>query len=159
MCRYNFIGWNRNPRIWTTFILAFILCFLLSNKVMKFSIEYGTSMQLAEPFLLTFGDADSILLASLLLVLLFCDMPFLSPQTPYFLFRTSRRVWLAGQLLYVVLATTVYMIFIFLLISALRSSLWGGIVRLFFHSASISRASKKWNTSFPLSTMLMYRIC
>lgn len=71
-------------------------------------------MQLAEPFLLTFGDADSILLASLLLVLLFCDMPFLSPQTPYFLFRTSRRVWLAGQLLYVVLATTVYMIFIFL---------------------------------------------
>ena len=34
---YNFHGWYKNPRILVTFALAFILCFLLSNKVIQFA--------------------------------------------------------------------------------------------------------------------------
>lgn len=109
---YNFRQWHRNPRIFITFALAFILCFLLSDKAVKFAQEYETSMQIVEAFVWTFGDGNSILLSSLLLVLLFADMPFLSGGTPFYLMRIDRRTWLAGQAVYILLATGIYMVFI-----------------------------------------------
>ena len=111
---YNFRQWRRNPRIIITFALAFILCFLLSNKAVNFAHDYKTSMQIVEAFVWTFGDSNSILLSSMLLVLLFADMPFLSTGTPFYLMRTDRKTWLFGQVLYIVLATGVYMTFILL---------------------------------------------
>lgn len=110
--KYNFRQWHKNPRIFITFALAFILCFLLSDKAVRFAAENGTTMQLVEAFVWTFGDANSILLSSLLLVLLFIDMPFITAGTPFFLVRTKRSVWLWGQVLYIAMATLLYMIFI-----------------------------------------------
>jgi hypothetical protein len=109
---YNFRQWRANPRVVITFALAFILCFLLSDKAVRFAKEYETTMQIVEAFVWTFGDSNSILLSSLLLVLLFADMPFLSAGTPYYLLRINRKTWLAGQALYITLATGIYMLFI-----------------------------------------------
>ncbi|MDL2235840.1 hypothetical protein LJC07_06820 [Christensenellaceae bacterium OttesenSCG-928-L17] len=110
--RYNFRQWRRNPRIILTFGLAFVLCFLLSDKAVKFALEYDTTMQLVEAFVWTFGDSNSILLSSLLLLLLFADMPFLSAGTPFYLSRMNRKTWLAGQAVYVAAATLLYLLFI-----------------------------------------------
>lgn len=112
VCSYNFRNWKKNPRIFITFGLAFILCFLLTDKAVKFSYEYLTIMQIVEPFVWTFGDSNSILLASLLLILLFSDMPFLGAGVPYYLVRTTRFRWMLGQVLYIALATFIYMLFI-----------------------------------------------
>lgn len=112
VCRYNFRGWKRNPRILITFGLALVLCFLLTDKAVRFSHEYETIIQMVEPFVWTFGDSNSILLASLLLILLFSDMPFLGSGIPYYLMRTTRFRWMLGQVLYIVLAIFIYMIFI-----------------------------------------------
>ncbi len=112
VARYNFRLWHKNPRVILTFALAFILCFLLSDKVVRFAAEYKTTMQIVEAFVWTFGDSTSILLCSLLLLLLFADMPFISPGTPFFLVRIDRRTWIAGQALYVAMATALYMAFI-----------------------------------------------
>jgi hypothetical protein len=109
---YNFHGWLKNPRILVTFALAFILCFLLSNKVITFAGEYHKTMQLVEAFVWTFNDSTSILLSSLLLVLLFADIPFLNASVPFYLVRIDRKIWLLGQALYVTLATSVYLLFI-----------------------------------------------
>jgi len=109
---YNFRQWRKNPRVFITFALAFILCFLLSDKAVKFAREYKTTMQIVEAFIWTFEDANSILLVSLLLVFLFSDMPFITSGTPLYLMRISRKIWLAGQVLYIVLATCIYMLFI-----------------------------------------------
>ena len=112
---YNFRQWHKNPRIIITFALAFILCFLLSDKAVKFAKEYKTTMQIVEAFVWTFGDGNSVLLSSLLLVLLFADMArFLSSGTPFYLVRIDRKTWLAGQGLYIVLTTALYMAFILL---------------------------------------------
>jgi hypothetical protein len=108
----NFVGWRKSPRIFMTFILAFVLCLMLSNQAISFSQQYGTYMQVLEPFIWTFGDANSVMLSSLLLILLFADMPFITEATPYWLIRVSRRVWLLGQVLYVLLATFVYTAFL-----------------------------------------------
>lgn len=111
---YNFRQWHKNPRVFITFALAFILCFLLSDKAVKFAREYETTMQIVEAFVWTFGDSNSILLSSLLLILLFADMPFISAGTPFYLMRIDRKTWLFGQAIYIVLATSVYMAFILL---------------------------------------------
>lgn len=111
--RYNFRMWRGNVRIVLTFALAFILCFLLSDKAASFAYDMNTAMQAFEPFAWTFGDANSVLLISLLLVLLFVDMPFLGAGVPYYLIRMRRRTWLMGQTIYAVLATIMYILFIF----------------------------------------------
>lgn len=110
---YNFRMWRGNARVLLTFALAFILCFLLSDKAASFAYDMGTIMQAFEPFVWTFGDANSVLLMSLLLVLLFVDMPFLGAGVPYYLIRMKRRTWLTGQAVYVSLATVLYIAFIF----------------------------------------------
>ena len=108
---FNFRQW-KNPRVIITFALTFVLCFLLSDKAVNASYQYNTTMQLVEGFVWTFGDQTSILLSSLLLLLLFADMPFISPATPFFLMRTNRTTWLLGQILYIFLGTVIYIFFI-----------------------------------------------
>jgi hypothetical protein len=110
--RYNFLHWHRNPRILITFGLAFVLSFLLSDKAVQFAIAHNTTMQIWEAFIWTFGDSGSILLVSLLLILLFADMPLLSSGTPFFLMRINRSKWVTGQLVYTVLATTLFLLFV-----------------------------------------------
>lgn len=109
---YNFHGWYKNPRILITFALSFILCFLLTNKVLQFADDFHTTMQLVEAFVWAFSDSNSILLSSLLLVLLFADIPFLNAGVPFYLVRINRNIWLLGQTLYIILATGVYLAFI-----------------------------------------------
>lgn len=109
---YNFRTWKKNPRIFLSFSIAFIFCFLLSDKIVAFAEKYDTSMQILEPFIWTFGDSNSILLSSMILIFLFVDMPFVTNATPFFLMRTTRKKWLLGQAIYILLATSVYMVFV-----------------------------------------------
>ena len=108
----NFRRWKGNMRIAAAFGLAFILCFLLTDKTIQFAEECGSTMQVTEAFIWSFGDSNSILLMSLLLLLLFADMPFITPATPFFLSRCSRKIWVAGQLLYIIMATFFYLLFV-----------------------------------------------
>lgn len=117
----NFLGWRKSPRIWMTFVLAFVLCLMLSGQVLSQATRYETVLQIVEPFIWTYGDAASVMLSSLLLVLLFADMPFVSQATPYWLIRTKRKVWLAGQVIYVVLATVIYNLFLLVVLGIMAA--------------------------------------
>ena len=108
---YNFRFWKGNARIMAVFILSFILCFLLTDKIVVFAKAHETTMQLMEAFIWTFGDSNSILLSSLLLLLLYADMPFITGATPFFLVRASRKTWVLGQLVYIILSTGIYLLF------------------------------------------------
>lgn len=101
---YNFLRWHKNARVVTAFLLDFILCYLLTDKAVQFAVERDTTMQIFEAFIWTFGDSNAILLVSLLLLILFADMPFITTATPFYLMRTTRRVWVVGQMVYVALA-------------------------------------------------------
>ena len=112
---FHFRQWRYSPRIIMTFILAFILCLMLSEKAVSFAEGYQSTLQIYEVFIWTFGDRESIMLSSLLLILLFADMPFFTQATPYYLVRTSRSIWVAGQILYIMLATIIYTAFLLLI--------------------------------------------
>lgn len=114
MVRFNFLGFFRNPRVILTFLLGFVVSFLFSEKVVAVTRESQSVMQAAEPFIWTFGDVTSMLLMSVLLLLLFTDLPKLTPASPYYLVRMTRRKWLAGQFVYIVICTGIYVLFILL---------------------------------------------
>lgn len=108
--KLNFIGWKKNPQIIASFALTLVFCVMLSGKAIIFANNYGTTMQVFEPFIWAFGDGESIMLASLLLIFFFMDMPFINRATPYYLLRINRKVWISAQLLYVVIVTMIYML-------------------------------------------------
>ena len=110
--KLNFLEWKKNPKIITAFVLAFVFCVMLSGRAIMFANSYDTTMPIFEPFIWAFGNGRSILLASLLLIFFFVDMPFINDATPYYLLRISRAVWVSAQLLYVVLVTVIYMAFL-----------------------------------------------
>lgn len=111
--RFNFMGFWKNPKVILTFLLGFVLSFLLSSRVMTVIEAYGTPTQAAEPFLWTFGDSTAVLLTSLLLLLLFSDLPKLTAVSPCYLLRMTKGKWLLGQLGYVICAAAIYTGFIF----------------------------------------------
>ncbi len=117
--RWSFLGFFKNPRIVITFLFSFILCFFLSDRAMMVADYYDSPMQAFEPFIWTFGDATSILLCALLLILLFIDLPKLSPFTPYLLLRMKKWKWLFAQFLYIFCVTLLYMGYVFLVTSLL----------------------------------------
>ena len=86
----NFYKWKREPKIWLAFGIGFVFSFLLSDKVVVFSKEHNTVLQINEAFIWTFGDAKSILVVSLGLLLIFSDMPTLTNDVPFSLVRMSR---------------------------------------------------------------------
>lgn len=112
--KLNFLGWKKNPRIILAFVLAFVFCVMMSGKALVFAQSYDTTMQIFEPFVWAFSDGKSILLASFLLLFFFMDMPFINEATPYYLVRADRRAWVSAQILYVVLVTVLYMLFLLL---------------------------------------------
>ena len=103
--RYNFFGFFRNPKVIFTLFLEFVLSFLLTGRIMVVMDNYNTPVQAIEPFLWTFGDGTAVLLSSMLLLLLFSDLPKMTSVTPYQLIRTTKKKWLLGQFVYITFVT------------------------------------------------------
>lgn len=161
----NFRRWRKNPQIFLAFGLGFVVCFLLSDKVLVFAREHDTFVQILEPFIWTFGDANSILVISLLLLLLFADMPNLGNEVPLFLIRINRKIWLLGQILYLVLATLGYVCFILLATCVLAgtkaytANMWSDTAAILGYSSigekiAIPAFVKVLELSFPYPCMI-----
>ena len=117
--RYNFFGFLRNPKVIFIFLLEFVLSFLLTGRIMVVMDTYDTPVQAIEPFIWTFGDGIAVLSSSLLLLLMFSDLPKMTPITPYQLTRTTKRKWLLGQFIYVILVTVLYTVLMLLFTAVL----------------------------------------
>lgn len=156
----NFRRWRKNPQIFLAFGLGFVVCFLLSDKVITFVNAHNSMLQVLEPFIWTFGDANSILTISLCLLLLFADMPNLNNDVPFFLIRMNRMVWMLGQILYLILATFLFLCFILLStcvlagVKAYPANLWSTTAAILSyskigHQIAIPAFVKVLELSFP----------
>lgn len=128
---YNFRLWRGNPRILVTFALAFIMCFLLTDKAVRFAIDHNTTMQLVETFIWSFGDSNSILLSSVLLVMLFADMPFLSSGTPLYCLWEHR--WTDAAIVGTIEVAALALQFGAMLLAEILGE-WSGALRAFIFS-------------------------
>ena len=151
----NFNGWLKNPKVIITFALSFIECFLLTTKVISFANVRGSSLQITETFICTFNDSDAVLLSTMFLIILFADMPFLSSFTTMYLVRTSRTVWVIGQLVYCAMATSIFILFV-LLSTVLLSMTSSYPANMWSSTAAILGFSKSGNLySLPLSVRML----
>ena len=112
-------GWNlkallKNPKTYLCAIMGFLLCFLLTDKVIALAREYATNVQIFEPFIWCFADSDSILFASLVLMLMLTELPRLDAPAAYLIFRTNRTSWLMGQIMTVIVVSLGYTLFLLL---------------------------------------------
>lgn len=173
---FNFLQWKRNPRVIVTFLLAFVMCVMLTENSVSFAYQFQSTMQWMEAFVWTFGDPGSIMLSSLLLLLLFADIPFISAFTPYYLIRTKKSRWLCGQITYVVVTIIIFMFFILfttMVISApisFKGNIWSETGALIGYSGvgnnlSLPVSIKTMEMSFPYQTaiqvfllMLLYNL-
>lgn len=106
-------SWNikmllKSPRFYMGLLMGFGVCFFLTEKVISYSRILGTDLQVFEPFIWCFGDSDSILFASLALLLPLSRLPRLDAPASYLIFRTGRTNWILGQVLTVIAVSFIY---------------------------------------------------
>ena len=154
LTKRNFSDWDKNPRIWMTFALGFVLCLMLTNQILEQAQTFQTPVQMFEPLIWTFGDAQSVMLSSLLLLLLFADMPFVNQMTPYWLIRTKRSVWMASQILYVILSTCLYTVFL-CLTELLIASPWAYVGNVWSQTAASIGYGSNNHLTVPVSIKTM----
>jgi len=105
---------RKNPRLIMSLFIGFLICFLLTEKAISLSNEFLTDIQIFEPFIWCFADSDSILLASMALILLLSQFPRLDTPAAYLIFRTNRFSWLLGQVLTALVISIGYTLFLLL---------------------------------------------
>ena len=119
--RQSFIcaAWNlksllKNPRTYLCMTMGFLLCFLLTDRTIELSRKFVTDVQIFEPFVWCFADSDSILFATLVLMLLLTELPKNDAPAAYMMFRANRTSWLMGQILTAVAVSICYTLFLLL---------------------------------------------
>lgn len=150
----NFSGWHKKGRIWMSFALGLVLCLMLSDQMLAKAQTYEAAVQIFEPFIWTFGNGQSVLLSTLLLLVLFADMPFINQVVPYRLIRTTRKIWLAGQVLYVVLSVVIYNLFLFL-VEAVIAFPWAYTGNVWSETSAAFAYSKEGLAAVPVSLKTM----
>lgn len=111
------ILWNirlliKNLRFYLGLFLGLLICFLLTEKTLSLSEIFGTNIQILEPFIWCFADSDSVLFASLALLLPLSQVPRLDAPASYLIFRTGRLNWVVGQAGTVLLLSIFYTFFL-----------------------------------------------
>lgn len=140
-------------------ILSFMYIQFMLNPVKAFAenVQIGVSPYVF-PFLLTSNYTLKILL--LLVILLFCNAPFMDEAQLYILVRGGRRKWCAGQMLYIVILSGLYTLLLILFtVAALIPSLsmeagWGKVLNTFAQTGVA--ASHGIPIAFDYSIILKY---
>lgn len=108
---YDLKKWKRNPRIIIAFILLLLLCLTLTDKYVSYAKSMGMAIQAFEPFIVVFTGKYTLIYLSLLILLVFNDVPFLENGLPYYLIRSNRKSWVIGQLIYIAIASLIIITF------------------------------------------------
>lgn len=113
ICFMNFKKWSTDCRIWLTAIILFLLIVENTQNLGDWAGQLGLGQTLwSFPFL--YQQYHMKLIFTLPLLLVFCNAPFTDKNSLFILARAGRARWLCGQFLYIILASAVYYIFLFL---------------------------------------------
>ncbi|MBD8499501.1 hypothetical protein [Paenibacillus arenosi] len=141
----NFNKWSVTPRMYT--IAAIIAAFMIW--LFSWLSDYVDAVGVAVtpwvfPFMLT--TPVMMIIYGCLTALFYCDAPFTDSHTPFLAIRTSRRIWIIGQILYIVFAGFIYTaFFVFMSMLALFPNVqfsadWGAVLKtIAYDPASMTR--------------------
>lgn len=159
LCGMNFRKWLSNSRIKIVLLLIVLMIESYMRSIRSFTNAVQVSVTpWSLPFLM--ATFNSLIIIMLGFIFLYCDAPFLDEQQPYLIIRVGRKKFVCAQILYIVLSSLIYTIFIFtvtLLCSLPRlefSLKWGKI----FKTLALTDAASQFDVGFnvPNSLMLHY---
>lgn len=156
---HTFRAWKFNPQIISAFIVQIILLQIILSPISKFS---ASVQEPVAPWIFPFLSSDYYVILIIMFgaLLLFCNAPFIGPQTRFMLVRCGKTPWICGQVLYVLLASLVYVslihiISILLLLPDMQwTNTWGKI----YYTLAASNAGQVYNVplSFSYNIILAY---
>lgn len=114
VCAQNFRKWQTDQRVWCVWLMLLFLTLLYTDDMKTVAYYIGTKPPLwTFPFL--YSQFHTKLLFTFPIVLLYCNAPFVDNNQIFVCMRSGRTNWLCGQVLYVVLSSGIYYIFLFLM--------------------------------------------
>ncbi len=155
LCMNNIRRWGANPRFLIIAVLGSLWIHFLVSPLLHFSQLVDVRITpWVFPFVLINWYPSMVILLGV--VLLFCDAPFMNNSTPYECVRSGRRLWILGQIMYVVLASLIYVLFL-VLVSILCllpnleiSDQWGKVINTLAQTSAGNQYSQ-----IPISYRLM----
>lgn len=163
---------RKNPRVLLGIALGFLLCFFLTQHTIYLAQRFNTDIQILEPFIWCFADADSILFASLSLLLPLSQIPRLDTPASYLVFRTKRINWLLAQVLTAILFSVIYTLILMLSCGPLAigntylQNAWSDTATVlsfapdqFEAALNVVRKTVKLTTPYPCAIIIYFLIC
>ncbi len=113
IARQNIRKWQTDYRIWIIAILAFVFMARVCKDFRIFAQSADVKTPLwVFPFLYTSSSIKPQFI--LPVALLFCNAPFTDRNQMFVIMRAGRTKWFLGQLLYIIIASALYFLFLFL---------------------------------------------
>ncbi|AJA48567.1 hypothetical protein CPAST_c24980 [Clostridium pasteurianum DSM 525 = ATCC 6013] len=148
----NIRKWASNPRIYILAALLFLMLWNYVNPILSFSkiVNYRVAPWLF-PYISNWYFTQMLMMLGI--VFLFCDAPFMDECQTYLMVRSGRIPWGAGQVLYIMLGTAIYFLFIVIIsILILSPSLflsngWGKVLG----TLAQTNAGQKYGILLPIS--------
>ncbi len=113
----NFISWSQNYRM---LMLVLLICTIISqfcDEINSFSLSIGAQTNVLGilPYMYSNNKSYFRLVIQLGIVLMFSNAPFKTDNSLFSVMRTGYVKWCVGQLLYIIGASIIYVILLFLL--------------------------------------------
>lgn len=119
----NLRKWRTDYRVWTIAVFLFVMTLIYVDDLKRVADGLGFEMSVwIFPFMYTQFYYKVIFTIPLMMLL--CDAPFVDKNQLYVMMRTTRTKWLGGQILYIIIASGIYYLFIFA-ISILTTIVYG----------------------------------
>lgn len=111
MLRYAVRRFIHNPRVYIVVAVVYIFFLMVTDPIHKYVELTGEPVSTwLLPFILS--DQTCVLIIYLLLILLFCDAPFIQQNEVYVFIRSGRKKWLLTQFLYICVMSATYVLFL-----------------------------------------------
>lgn len=124
VCLQNLRKWRTDYRVWVIGALMIIMVQIYVDDIEKISTNLNTEMPIwIFPFL--YSQFHTKLIYTFPLILLFCNAPFVDGNQLFVYLRIGKKKWLCGQMLYIIAASALYYIFLFV-VSILSTLVRGG---------------------------------
>lgn len=110
----NIRKWPNNPRIIAIAVFLTITILWCVLPVRTFVLDMGIGIS---PWLFPFISTDLYTQVAVILcsVVLFCNAPFIDESAPYVVVRSGRGIWVAGQIVYIFMASAILILYIALM--------------------------------------------
>ncbi|MCM1061633.1 MAG: hypothetical protein NC452_15295 [Eubacterium sp.] len=123
ICVQNLRKWKTDYRVWIIGLICYVMVLVYFDDMERIVTGLGSTMPVwVFPFL--YSQFHMKLIYTLLLVLFFCNAPFIDSNQTFMYMRSGRIKWLLGQMLYVIVSSGIY--YLFLLIVSLLSAVTAG---------------------------------